>query len=225
MINEEKWKNMLTYGKIYEIILYPHYNYYSGSLREVHKMAEFPLIDLNISLRESAYYLIGFFFKTQKKYSCTQTKLGKMLSILAFKYAVNGQRLFDEKIYKYLPDCGTFIKEMTFIASKDVYTRSIENENPDKVCRITEKIDNCVEIPIQFRDTDSIPNETKNEIENLFIRFGAYPADDLGKLLNPIVNKIFSSDTNEVILDNLLNSKKDSFETDNNNDIVNYIFE
>ena len=32
-------------------------------------------------------YLISLFYKTNKKYSCSRTKIGKLLSILEFKYA------------------------------------------------------------------------------------------------------------------------------------------
>lgn len=73
----------------------------------------------NLRLKEITYYLIQQFYKTGEKYSCTQTKLGKLLSILAFKYARNGQKLFDTPIYKYPPRCGTLIKALTFIP-KDI---------------------------------------------------------------------------------------------------------
>jgi len=216
---------MLTYVKIYEIILYPHYNACDVKFEEEEKMAESKLNNLNTSLRESAYYLISFFYKTGKKYSCTQTKLGKLLSILAFRYAVNGQRLFEETIYKYPPNCGTLIKEMTMIASKDVYIRSIINENPDNPSRVTDQIDNCIEIPTQFRSIDNLTSEIKLEIESLFIRFGAYPADVLGRLINPIVDNIVSPSSDEVILDKLFDLKRDSLNTDGPNDVIDYIFE
>lgn len=179
--------------------------------------------NLNTSLKDITYSLICFFYKTNKKYSCTQTKLGKMISILAFKYAKNNQRLFNEPVYKYPPHCGTLIEDLVFIP-KDIYTRDLDIEDPDKTDIISEDFNETVEIPSTYADADSLSFELKQEIENLFIFFGAYPASKLGEYLNPIVDKLVKRDSNEIILENILNISIVDFNENEINEIIKYIF-
>ena len=86
--------------------------------RNIVSQEETKMIELNANLKDVTSCLIRMFYQTDKKYSCTQTKLGKMLSILAFRYAINGEKLFNESIYRYPPNCGTLIKALTFIKSR-----------------------------------------------------------------------------------------------------------
>jgi hypothetical protein len=61
----------------------------------------YPMEKMHANLRECMNYLIQLFYKTDKRYSCTRSKISKLLSILAFKYAVYSIQLFDEKIFRY----------------------------------------------------------------------------------------------------------------------------
>ena len=108
-----------------------------------------------------------------------------MLSILAFKYAQNNKLLFNENIYKYSPDCGTFIKDLVFVPN-DIYFRDIEFENPDNSKFISDIFNDKAEIPERYLNVEILPVEIESEIENLFRKYGAYSSRQLAELLNPI---------------------------------------
>ncbi len=181
--------------------------------------------ELHTNLKEITYYLIQFFYKTGEKYSCTQTKLGKMLSILAFKYARNDKKLFDISIYKYPPHCGTLIKELTFIP-KDIYEREFSQNNPDTADIITVGVDDSIQIPEPYNEVNNLSLEIKKDIEDLFFNFGAYPADELGKLLNPIVDQLVNQQNDELDLSRLITLDRNIINIgQDSNRIVDYIYQ
>lgn len=177
---------------------------------------------LNINLKDITYYLIQLFYKTDKKYSCTQTKIGKLISILAFRYARNGKILFNESIYKYQPNCGTLIKDLAFLP-KRVYTRDLDIDDMDKEQIICDSINNVVDIPIQYIKTEGLSCELEREIEELFIQFGAYPASVLGEYLNNIADKLISEDT-KLNLEKIENINIEDFTEAEINPIIKYIY-
>ena len=177
--------------------------------------------NLNMNLKEITYYLIQLFYKTGKKYSCTQTKLGKLLSILAFKYARNEQLLFNESISKYPPHCGTLIEDLVFIP-KDIYIRDLDVEDPDKLKIINEPFDDKAEIPNNYMDINNLSDQVKKDIEDLFRLFGSYPASKLGEYLNPIV-ELTVSDDNKIILNMIKTISIEDFSENELNEITKYI--
>lgn len=185
---------------------------------------------INASLKETSNYIIQLFYKTGKIYSCTQTKIGKLLSILAFQYAVRDEQLFFEEIYKYAPNCGTFIKDLTFIP-KDIYFRDFENGNPDKCSQIEiEEIDKDgdIAIPAEYQTITSLSDRLKRDIERVFLTFGAYPGNSLGELLNPIVNTAIGHDATvnlPIDLSVFSTLRKDDYQLGNKNAILNYIYQ
>ena len=181
------------------------------------------MIELHTNLREVTNYLIQLFYKTGKIYSCTQTKLGKLLSILAFKYAQNDEKLFDETIYKYPPRCGTLIKDLAFIGNKNVYKRDITQDDLDNCQIITHEFDHTVDIPLLYNEIASLSDELKKDIESVFRSFGAFPASILGEILNPIVDLVVN-DIGEIELTKFKDLQKNSFDKTNSN-IVEYIYQ
>lgn len=147
----------------------------------------------NIELKKITYYFIQLFFQTGKKYSCTQTKLGKLISIVALYYARNNVQLFDEKISKYKPNCGTLIEALAFIP-KSIYSRDIFEQDNDKNDVISEKMLSGKKSEQYSVDEDEIPEDVRNQIRDVFINFGAYCGGALAKCLNPIVDEIISDD-------------------------------
>ena len=77
---------------------------------------------MNVNLEQAANYLIQLFYKTGKKYSCTRTKIGKLLSIVAFSYARKNSLCFNEKIFKY-DECGTIINELEAHVDREIYLK------------------------------------------------------------------------------------------------------
>lgn len=149
------------------------------------KMAEFnDLRELHTDLQEIANYFIELFKITGEKYSCSRTKLGKLISIVAFMYAIKGEKLFDEKIYKYKTDssdesCGTVIQELVLFVGRDAYLQKEYNQDEDQIIPSTE-LNGCEEINSPLSD------KLKKNIEGVFLRFGAYNPKILGDCINPI---------------------------------------
>ncbi len=143
--------------------------------------------NLRVNLNEAANYLIQLFYKTGMRYSCTRTKIGKLLSIVSFKYAQQGQQFFEESIYKY-DDCGTAIKELTAHVDRDVYIRC--NYSDDKK-EYVEAIDDTLALPdvaLKYCNTDNLKEDAKKVIVEVFRKFASFSARQLGELINPIVN-------------------------------------
>lgn len=136
--------------------------------------------ELHTSLYNATEYLIELFNQTGQKYSCTRTKLGKMLSIVAFKFAKEGIQIFDEDIYIY-NGCGTAIDGMNAITEIAPY---IKYEYEDDKEYITGEWN--VQIAIEHEDIDVSIN-VEEGIKEVFRIFGAYSAGDLAKCINPII--------------------------------------
>lgn len=115
-------------------------------------------------------------------YSCSTTKISKLLTLAEWIYAASndGDDLFKEKIIKR--KCGTSISGLAYeIGSRD-FTEG-ENDNNQ---RMETEISNIV-----FPDSD-LPESQKLLLKYIFIEFGAYKATALGEYIN-----IYSSDVSE----------------------------
>lgn len=171
------------------------------------------------NLKQITYYLIQLFYKTGKKYSCTQTKLGKLLSILAFSYARNGEILFEEKIYEYPQGCGTLIKDLTFIP-QSIYLRDLKEEDPDGRHPISEELDETAIIPTPY--VSKVTYKLEKNIEDVFKRFGAYSGSQLAECLNPIVKLIKNGNSDELDLSKIEGLDRNVFK-DEINEVIDYI--
>lgn len=165
-------------------------------------------------------YLISFFYKTDKRYSCTRTKLGKILSILAFKYAVKGVNIFDEPIRKY-ENCGTLINSTKFWP-RDIYPHYPEQINDDKRKISIFSIKSTADIPNTYSEIGEMSSELMIDIKNVFCEFGAFSQKDLSDLLNPIVE--YPGVCNEDGTINLDEIKKLDKYNFLGNKVVQYIF-
>lgn len=183
------------------------------------------MVELNIDLTELANYLIQFFYKTDERYTCTRTKIGKLLSIAQFYYVVKkNKKLFRECIYKY-GDCGTSINELKLVIDRDVYLRPEYMDAPIKISE--SEIKSICNPPSKYQQICHLPDEGKNIILDVFIHFGAYSASDLGKLLMPIIsidNVVVKND--QIDLETIYKLKLEDFQiNDQNNDLIKYIYE
>lgn len=142
------------------------------------------MTEVHASLEEAVYYFVQLFYKTGQRYSCSRTKLGKLLSIVAFVYAQKNEKLFDDIIYKYV-DCGTVIKNLVLYVDNEVYIRYEYHDKKDDID--ISLIDENADFPEKYAKTDSLSQDLKNTIKNIFVKFGAFAAKDLGLCINPIV--------------------------------------
>lgn len=176
----------------------------------------------NDMLRDCANYLILLFYKTNKRYSCTRTKIGKLLSILAFKYARINHRVFWDKIYKY-PGCGTYIENLEGICQRDVYFQ-LYYEDDNKEIPL-EEIDKNIIAPMEDKDFTCISSWVRMDIEDVFHKFGAYSQERLGECLNPIVEYegICESD-GSINLNKIAELKSGDINKMSSNEAMDYIF-
>lgn len=134
--------------------------------------------ELHVNLAYATRYLVQLFYQTGQKYSCTRTKIGKLLSIVAFAYARKGEQVFDEKIYKY-DGCGTAIKELlSIIEDRDVYLRFNYQDDQKFIT------DNLSVVISEYITTD-----VQQTIEFVFRKFGSYSAKQLGECINVLVEQ------------------------------------
>ena len=224
--NEEKWRKILKINVNFAI--------YTNTLQEdcfpnkegknLHTGEKW-MEKLNTNLSHVANYFVQLFYKTGQKYSCTQTKVGKLLSVLAFLYARKGKILFDETVYRY-KGCGAVIDDLkAVITDRDVY---IKSKFEDFDGEITEEIidalfDESDESLNTYRDVSSISPELKDNIEKVFRKFGAYSAYSMGQLINPIVNYNGVADEYDAIdLEVIMSLNKDDF--DKSNELIEFLF-
>lgn len=180
---------------------------------------------LNTNLSHVANYFVQLFYKTGQKYSCTQTKIGKLLSILAFLYARKGKILFNETVYRY-KGCGAVIDDLkAVVADRDVYLKSkYEDFDGEITGEIIDGLFDALDESLNtYRDISSLLPELKDDIEKVFRKFGAHSAYSLGQLINPIVNHNGVADENDAIdLEAIMSLNKDDF--DESNELIEYLF-
>ena len=137
------------------------------------------LLGKNVQAVKAAEYLIKLFNSTQQKYSCTRTKLGKLLAIVAFRYARQGIKIFDENVYKY-GDCGAIVGGLTLL-EREYFMQPSYNDNCQRIQGGIDSIDD------SFNPID-IPEDLKQELFSVFLEFGAYTPGALGKDINPLLD-------------------------------------
>lgn len=153
-------------------------------------LSHYRMKELEINLTKATNYLVQLFYRTGKRYSCTRTKLGKLLSIVAFAYAGRDCIAFKETIYKY-DDCGTAIQEiMDRFNDSEIYTRCKYDDNRKSIPdgSIASPFDLNVVIPKDYEDISGLDLGVTDMIDSVFKTFGAYTPNDLGECINPIVD-------------------------------------
>lgn len=163
------------------------------------KGEQYTMDKMSVNLQEAANYLIQLFYQTGKRYTCGRTKLGKLLSIVAFKYAREDKQLFDEMIYRY-DGCGTFINELNSY-NRDIYfCLDCEDEKEEYLDEVKTRnefeFDRLVEIPEEYKKIDTLYIDVKETIMEVFQEFGFYTAAELGQQLRCIVEDLKISDEN-----------------------------
>lgn len=169
-----------------------------------------------VSLKSAAQYLIELFNQTGQIYSCTRTKIGKLLSIAAFKYARLGHQLFNEGIYKY-KDCGSVVEDLVAYIGMEPYVnyqyQDRQAEIPEEIAQKTQNVapsfENC---------------QAGNIIREVFLNFGSYSARDLGVLINKLVEYPGIADENDKIdLEKIKALTEEEWDTIGDNTLITYL--
>ena len=143
--------------------------------------------ELNTNLFEAANYFIQLFYRTGKVFSCTRTKIGKLLSIVAFSYAREDKLFLNEKIYKY-DGCGTIINELEAHIDREVYLQCTYNNSKQSYTQQIDETSHIVDLAKKYQKIDSLTPNVKERIKKIFCRFCAYSPSELGQCICPIVN-------------------------------------
>ena len=150
----------------------------------------------NYELEAMASYLVSLFYKSKKNYSCTRSKIGKLL-VLNTLCNIDNQNLLntlyisDESIYTYEPSLLEFIY-------RDVYIKYpfCDDKKP-----FTELFDESVVIPNMFQirlDRYELDDNSKRILEDIFRNFASYPLGDLNKMIKEIIPLIVGSTNTKV---------------------------
>ncbi len=182
---------------------------------------DYKMTELHTNLKEITNYLIQCFYATGQVYSCSRTKLGKLLSIVAFLYALDDVELFDETIYRY-DGCGTAIDELKSYVDRDIYIQLKYEDDGEFISTAFDE----QKIPTdKYTQTESITPELRNRIEMVFRNFGAYTAYDLGQCINHIVNYPDVTKDDEVDISVLHTLSRDKFEDKKDYiDLVDFLY-
>lgn len=179
-------------------------------------MNDIQLENLNTSLEDLCCLLVPLFYKTGCKYSCSRTKIGNLLSILAFKYVIDGKKLFNETIYKY-DNCGTAITEIIDMLETDEYSVYLYQDDKEY---ISDELLISAILPERWQRIPQLSFEIMRDTLEVFRVFGAYSKSDLSEILNPISEKATNVSYGKIEL-----SKIPSIidEIDQNNVLVKYL--
>lgn len=152
-----------------------------------------------VDLVDAANYLIQLYYKIGEKYSCSITKLGKLLSIAAFICAKNGVKLFEDDIVTY--NCGTGFAKLGYHYLSDVI---VDGKADCETTISRNDICDSVAYPQIYVCENDIPRNIQNLLLDVFLTYGAYPAKTLGKLIDIFKEKISTAastiDLNKIYL-------------------------
>ena len=152
---------------------------------DVMRQEKIRMRELHVDLEKATYYLISLFEETGKIYTCTRIKLGKILSIAAFKCARNGILLFDEHIFKHC-QCGSVVEGISAFTNMEAYICfSCKDGNKKVSDDYDKKIVGNISI---FENEDFDIDFVTELIKDVFERFGAYSARALGECISSIVD-------------------------------------
>lgn len=143
------------------------------------------LMDLKIDVNLIAKYLIDLFASTKDAYSVTKTKIGKLLSIVAFVFAANGCRLFLDSIYKY-GDCGTIIATLNWM--KNDLRPGTDRDDDLPISEADVSMNDLTERSL------AVPEVVRKIIRDVYLNFGHYSPKALGDFINDIINDILNDD-------------------------------
>ena len=183
--------------------------------------------EMHINLEAATNYLVQLFYQTDKRYSCTRTKLGKLLAIVAFKYARQGIIVFNEPIYEYGENCGAIIGGLAILVDRDAYLNyqylDTKDLSVDKV--IDDERERSAFIPEKYKKTDGIPGDVKDCIKDVFARFGGYTAPLIGQFINDLIYLPNIINNNRVIdLHKIYELSKDDVVGITDKRLIRYLF-
>lgn len=176
-----------------------------------------------VKVESAAKFLASLYFKTGRRYTCTKTKIEKMLTIAWFIKLRNGEQLFINSVL--VNNCGTGVSGLEeFEATVNMGTEVEDGK------RITDCI--CLEetnVPEIYKEKSigEIDNKIKKLLVDVFREFGNCKASDIGTTLDVFKDdiSIFSELYDRYILDfqkarNLFLDSNDKYEE---NKIMNFV--
>lgn len=149
-----------------------------------------------ISAFDGANFIIQLYYKTGQKYHCARSKVEKLLSIAGFVVmAKNAESLYNENIV--LNSCGTGFAEFPGYFPPDLIEGTEKETNAPLEEQILQSLDESAVIPLAYNElSDDLEEATKKLLENVFIKFGNYGSDKLGKAIDEFKKEVAVKDSN-----------------------------
>lgn len=179
LIGSEQLQRGIIRGNINAQIMFPNNTEFPKKT-----MSEIKFENHVVDLLQATDYLIKLYESTREKYRCTTTKLGKLLSIAAFICAKSKIRLFNDDIITQ--NCGTTLSR---ISNKYDYTII------DSPLEATEPID---KNEIIYNVDSVLSTRIKDLLLDIFLRFGKYPARDMGQNIDSFKAQILQGNTVDI---------------------------
>lgn len=130
----------------------------------------------------AANFIIQHFIKCDGTYSCSKTKLEKLLAIANLKFLKDGRQIFDNAILTRRCGVGIDIEFPRYLCGDVVIgTSSVEHESKIEL--------DCFQPDLPYSsiyDTyvNILSNEEKDVLREVFFTFGGYKRETLGEWLN-----------------------------------------
>lgn len=175
------------------IIAYQVYTFENVKLVKYTKLKDGVNMD---KFRGAANYIIQLFIKCGQRYSCSRPKLEKLLAISNLAYYVK----FENKIFEndtYLRKCGLGFDCDDKLLNGDFVCGDGDFDFSKPICcdnstEISEKeINPSIDVSdVYKKDVDKLTEDQKNILKAVFLRFGAFGASQLGRLLDDFKENI-----------------------------------
>lgn len=178
-----------------------------------------------VKVESAAKFLASLYFKTGKRYTCTKTKIEKMLTIAWFIKLRNGEQLFINSVL--INNCGTGVSGL-----EEFEATVLMGSEPENRKRITDCI--CSEetnVPEIYKEKSIgyIDDKIKKLLVDVFKEFGNWKAADIGIALDEFKDDVstFSELYDRYIVDfqksrALFSDAIDKYEK---NEIINFVID
>ena len=147
-------------------------------------------------LLDAANYLIELFFQTTPTYTCSSTKIAKLLSIANLCAVKHGAPIFTEKIA--VNTCGVSIPALNGLLLYSPLGDPDDAEDVDSTIT-SDQIDDTKIPPVLYQQHESLTEDDMRLLKSVFCHFGAYDAYHIGQAFDGF--KTFIADENNGDID------------------------
>ena len=161
-----------------------------------------------IDLFNAAIYMVGLHFKAEKPYTCTRTKIEKLLAIADLIAIKSGHRLFPQH-QMYINSCGIGYCVLAKDALRFPMDKIIDGEtlSPAFTDEPQLEIDQTRDIP-ELYSTSIDSEKIRLLLEDVYCSYGKYSAKLIGTTMDEFKQRIESDDLESISLKHIVDAQK-----------------